>query len=352
MIHAIGIDKTDSGYNVTMQLFSPEGGGSETAVDPSKPNVTAVTGSGGTVSEAITSCYSKLGGNIFVGQNQILIFGMNTDFSDTENLFGYFLSSPEAFRNVDCAVAENTAEEILTSAIRGNNVSAEKYPQMIESAAENGRCVRTTLIDLINAVKSEDCAFILPVFSQSSDSGEQDNTSGQEGESGQSGQSTESEQLPQETLQIANGAIFLNGKYTSDITYEQMGLAAMLSGRGDYVRTNVTFGEREISKTYKVKSREVSVKSQDGEIVISIICKLSPKDTQMFDKLSDRDETNELGTTLIEEKSQNLADAISNRFSVELLNADDYLKRYYPRLYRKYGSSLYDRVRFSVDVKN
>ena len=43
MVHAVGIDLSDKGYSVTLQIFHPDGEGSDTRLDPGKSNMLVVT---------------------------------------------------------------------------------------------------------------------------------------------------------------------------------------------------------------------------------------------------------------------------------------------------------------------
>lgn len=348
MVHAIGIDKESYGYKVTMQTFTPGASGSETSIDPSEPNVSIVNGSGATVTDAVRGCYSKLGGNVFIGQNQIIIFGHDIDLSQKEDIFGFFLSSSESFLNVDCAAAENTAEEILNIPISGSTVTSEKYPQMIESAAENGRCIKTDFMQLLCGMESHDQSVILPVFSKTSASEKKENEQSSGGSGG------ESQELQEAELQIKNGALFVNGKFSAEITYEQMGIAGLLGGGGKYVHTELRSDDRDYSKTYRLRSREVTSEISDGEIIFHINCRVSPKDSEMFSESSQRDESNRIATELIEKKSQSFAEDVCEKFTPELLGADAYIKRFYPRLYAKYADDpkpLYDHIRFEINIE-
>lgn len=354
MVNAIGVDTDDVGYKVSMQVFSPGAGGSETSIDPSQPNVLLVSGKGVTVNDAVADCFGKLGGNVFTGQNQIILFGRDIDFNDKEAVFGYFLSSTDTFLNVDCALAEKTAEDILKIPIQSNSISSEKFPLMISSAAQNGRCIETKFMHLINAMNSNSKSIVLPIFSEirsgtSSDSSSQ--SSG--GESGGNSSGGE-EALPEEKFEISNGAVFNNGKYAAEITFEQMGLIGMLNGTGKSVRTDIRMDNEEFSKSYKIKSREVEASIEDGNIVFNIKCKLTPKDSQMFDSMEDRDKSNAIAISLIEKKAQSLAENICDTFSPELLHTALHLKRYYPDIYRKYKDDteeLYKHIVFKVSIE-
>lgn len=346
MVHAIGIDQTDSGYKVTMQIFSPEGSGSETSIDPSLPNVSIVQGSGETVSDAVNSCMNRLGGDIFIGHNQMILFGRNVDLSQRYKLFGFFLSSSEAFLNVDCAAAERTAEEILKIPVTGNTIGSEKYPQMIETSADLGRCIKVTFIDLLDAMETNDKSVILPVFSST-----ENNTSGNSGGGNDSG--GKQEELSQTRLEIKNGAVYVGGKYRAEITDEQMGYAAMINGQGDFVHTEISYKGANFTKTFQIRSRQVNAEVENGEMVFTISCRLAPKDAQMFEEYSDREMSNEKAMRSVGEKAQSFADSVCEMYSPEILGADDYIKRFYPEIYRKYkdDEQLYERVRLKVEIE-
>ncbi len=338
MIHAVGIDRTQHGYNVTMQVFSPSGTGSDTAIDPSLPNVSLVSGKGITVNDAMKDCIIKLGGNVFLGQNRMIIFGKSIDLSKKDDIFGYFLASSDTFMNVDCAMAENTAAEILSVPIPGSAISSEKYPDMIEAAAADGRCLKTTFLDVIDSLESHDIAVILPIFSKT-----QKQTEGKSSDSAEGKESGGDEALPESELEIKNGALIVGGRARAQLTYEQMGIAGMLNGMGEYIRTEIKYDGVSRTKTFKLRSREVNVTRSGDDIDIYITCRLSPKDAQIFHSKRHDHNADMEAVKLLEKKSQALCDQLCAADSPELLNADLYLKRYFPSLYRQNKDDL-DRL--------
>ena len=102
MVHAIGIDPVEDGYRVTLQVFSPASGGSETAIDPSQPNVSLVKGEGGSAAEAIHDCESRLGGTFSSGRTalsfsaEIPTFRVTRSFSATFSARRRRISTPNA----------------------------------------------------------------------------------------------------------------------------------------------------------------------------------------------------------------------------------------------------------------
>jgi hypothetical protein len=131
-----------------------------------------------------------------------------------------------------------------------------------------------------------------------------------------------------------------------------MGIAGAVIGSGKYIRTQTESG----SKTYRVKSREVSAEISDGSIIFNISLRVSPKDVQTSASGSKREmqKENENAISLIEKKSQSFADSVCENFTPELLGAEDYMKRFFPELYAKYRDNpdaLYSAVKFNISVK-
>lgn len=167
IVTAIGIDAKDDEYRVTMQIFKPEGSGSDTAVDPSLPNVSLLKGSGRTVEEAVKECRSKLGGEMYIGKNRIIVFGKETDLSQIDKLTGYFLKDPECYFKVDCAAADGDAEKLLELPILGGAVGSERFVQMIRSAKSKSGFTECTLDELYTAMKRGDKSVVMPMFRSS-----------------------------------------------------------------------------------------------------------------------------------------------------------------------------------------
>ncbi|MCD7741327.1 MAG: hypothetical protein LUI06_03895 [Ruminococcus sp.] len=329
IISAIGIDEIDNSYKVTLQIFTPEGGGSDTSVDPSQPNVQLVSGRGETVDRAITSCLTELGGNIFIGQSQIILFGRNIDFSKENELFDYFLSSADSFVNVDCALADNTAEEILQTPISDATLSSQKFPQTLNSAEENGSCIRMSLINLLNALESPQKAFILPIFSVTAENSAESNSEGSDAQQSE-------ETLSSQKLEVTHGAIILNGKAGSEITNQQMGYTATLNGKSNCISLDVNDGEIVYNKEFSIKSREICVDISDNTIFITYNLNMTSKNNEILQNTSNEKNFN----VQIEKKLQTYVNEIYSKHSPEIFNVSDIIKRYCPSIYREYSSNM------------
>lgn len=345
MVHAIGIDETAEGCKVTMQIFSPSDGGSETAIDPSQPNVSLIKGKGGSVSEAVHDCEKKLGGRIFIGQNRIILFGRNTDLSRTDELFGFFLSSSEAYLNTDCAAAESTAEKLLSEPIPSSSISSEKFVMMINSECERGCAVRCSLMQLMEAMGSGEKCVMMPQFSA------QQTKSG--GKSDNGGEQQPSEKLTAETgIMMGKAAVFRDGRFCREITGEKAGIIGMINGSGSSVYTEAEQGGRRLGKTYRAEARSVSAAEEDGKLVVRIRCSTEPLDEQYFPNSRERAAFNDAAREKLSREAEETAAELCAEGLYELLGAEAVLRRYFPALLREKGSAeeLYGRLRYKITV--
>lgn len=344
MVHAIGIDPAEDGYRVTLQVFSPAGGGSETAIDPSQPNVSLVKGEGGSVAEAIHDCESRLGGHVFIGQNRIILFGRNTDLSMDKELFGYFLGSSEAYLNTECAAAEDTAEKLLALPLPSSGIASDKFVTMINSERERGCTLNCTLMQLLEAMETPHKCTVMPLFSaQTGDDG------GKKGDKG-----SPPEKLGTEAgLVLKKCAVYRGGRFAGELSGEKAGLLGMINGSGSSVFIETEYGGRRLGKTYRLEAREVTAARRGDELCFSVRCKADPRDEQYFSDPAEREGFSEAARESISAEATALAEELCAAGLPELLGADRALRRSFPALLRRTGMTdeLFSHVRYDVTAE-
>lgn len=334
MVHAIGIDERKDGYHLTMQIFTPEGSGAQTPIDPSSPNVSIIKGKGKTVSEAAEDCEHKLGGDVFLGQNRIILFGKDTDLSRHDELFGFFTSSGEAFMNVDCACAENSAEELLSVPLESGSVASERFTRMISSGKSTGCCASCTLTELMLSMNENSSTAILPLFSAQKEKNSKDKLKSRS------------------PIAIEKGALYVKGMFSGEISCEEMALCAVLNGTGNHIR--LENNNAESSETvYEIRSRSVSAETENGIPVFRIRLQAVPdRPNDSSDPKTRNKKSMELNR-LLTERSQMLADKLCGSETADILGTQRYLRRFYPALVRKYKNTpdlLTGCVKIKIEV--
>ena len=149
IVHAVGIDKAEGGYSVTLQLFKPEAAGSDTPVDISKANFKNITADGRDVGQCLSELSQKAGGELFLGHLQLIVIGEDVSFSSPEEIFAPFREDKSIYPGVYLAAAKN-AGEIVSFPIKENAVTAENYRRILDNAASGGGALLSRLVDIDN----------------------------------------------------------------------------------------------------------------------------------------------------------------------------------------------------------
>ncbi len=162
IVQAIGVDLTESGYRVAMQIFSPGGGSGSAEVNIGQQNAKMITAEGKTVSDAVRQATLKQGKQIFYGHNRLLVLGKSAVKKGVSDILPFFNAGYQSRPSIHVIVAENTAEEILSANIQQGIIPAESLEKMVENYGENGSVMQTTLMEVIASFYNEARCVTLP----------------------------------------------------------------------------------------------------------------------------------------------------------------------------------------------
>ena len=334
MVHAVGIDKSSEGVSVTLQIFRPEGNGSETTLDPAKANIFVISASAPTVGEAMNKCEDRLGEYLFIGHGQVIVLGNGADLGEDSDLLSYFLKSKESFLGVRLASAEGSAAELLSAELSEGAVAAQSLVNIIKRHAENSSAIDCDLLDAVNA---RGRCLAMPVLSISG---------GSKG-SGDGQESSRSEKSPEadKTVSADRTQVFIKGKRAFELSGDEcMGLA-LLIGQGE--RAVIPVGSREglSAVTVEYKDRDVSLTEEDGRLKLRFSITVTVKRSQSTDLLFDEDTLARDCERLLTEKCR-LALEKCTAGKADLFGAADLIASVYPELASRIGDDA-DRL-FSV----
>ncbi len=161
MVHAVGIDSCEEGCSVTLQVFRPDGKGSDTQLDTAQSNVFCISDCGSTVEEAMQRCEDRLGEFLFLGHSQIIVVGDEIALTDPEKLFSYFLRGRETYLGLRLAAAEGKASALLEAELSEGAVAAENLVDVLDRHYKNSAAPKCTLLSLLDCPELS-CA-VLPI---------------------------------------------------------------------------------------------------------------------------------------------------------------------------------------------
>lgn len=171
IVQAIGIDKDGDDIKITLQIFSPTAKGNET-IDVKANNANLITVTGKNISEAFSNATLKQGKKIFIGHNQLIIFGSEIAKEGISDALAYFTSNPFAREDAHLLVAEKTANEVLSTNINQGILPADAIKEMILNYTVNGFTTAVTFFEFMSSFSNHNKSAFIPVIKVSNEQDE------------------------------------------------------------------------------------------------------------------------------------------------------------------------------------
>ncbi len=211
IVEAIGIDRTDDGYTVTLQYFNTDTSGGTTAIDSSQPNAVTVSGKGETIESALEALSYSCGKSIMPGSAGLIVFGRDAarDLMDSLSFaMAHYSGNPRAY----IAVSETTASDILNVKFSEGNASVEKLESILRNAEDIGLSCPQVLHQAAEMLCAPTGSTVLPLLAVSENGSE----------------------LTEEgnTVQLTGGAVCTADGYAATLTPEDMSGLLMLTRDG------------------------------------------------------------------------------------------------------------------------
>ena len=164
IVQGVGVDWDGSEFEVTMQVFSPEGAGGQTMVDPSKENAQMITCRGASIAEAVESSARNQGKEFYLGHNRIVILGWEAVQQPLGGLLSYFVNSLDSRPDVTILFTKGKAKDVLSVGITQSILPAMSIENTIRNAERNGLGEEVLLIDVLEALAEPYRDAVIPMI--------------------------------------------------------------------------------------------------------------------------------------------------------------------------------------------
>lgn len=219
IVQAVGLDWADGQIRATFQIFAPSGNG---GISASADNARIITADGPTISEAVQNATLTQGKQLFVGHSRIIIIGRALAEQGLAQPLSYFSANAWSRSSIHLALAENTAEEILSAKINQGILPADTLEAITENAAENGFVQNIQLYEFLGALEDGHEAPVLPVLRQKSGPDTGNQGSGTERQSSDTGSDQSQESLAEVSgVEIAGMAVFDGDRLAALLSREE-----------------------------------------------------------------------------------------------------------------------------------
>lgn len=196
IIEAIGIDKKDDLYILTMQKFTPDAStGDASGVGGTTASLVQTTGK--TVSEAVDKVTHYHGNEVFLGNSTFIIVGREAAKDGLEYVLNFFNTTHEITPEIRCVMAESSAEEIVKAQLNQPQSTSSRVETLLEQNQKNGLAGTSSLRSVMTRLQSEKSEPYMPIIKTTQNAG-------QEGQ-----------------LKLAGMAVFKQGKLCDVLSIEE-----------------------------------------------------------------------------------------------------------------------------------
>lgn len=174
MIQAFGIDlAADGSYDITLQIFEPQGSEGLIALDPGVNNAAMITVNGQTISQAVDRISALQSEYPFTGQNRMVVLGSDLSKQNVEDVFRFFQRNQLTRPNMDVLMAKRTAREVLETDLTYGMVAAQTIEKTLKNAHMRGNILRSPYLSLVQSMYLNNGAGYLPVIEKNKEQNDQ-----------------------------------------------------------------------------------------------------------------------------------------------------------------------------------
>ncbi|MGL4338355.1 MAG: Ger(x)C family spore germination protein [Turicibacter sp.] len=352
---AIDYDAIADEFILTIQVFSPEGGGSQSGFDSSKQNVRYIENRGKNISSTIINATLKQGKIPFYGDNRVIIIGADASKESLPEILSYLNNDHEARSNIKFLVTKGKAADIIKTPLGQGIMPAEGISGMIENSKINGKILSVSLLDLAQAYLSTSISPVIPVISlkeQSKQNKESNN---------ESSQTSDSEIKAVSPFEIDGTAVFKSRKLVGYLDEAQTrGLVFMRNKLKESV-FDVETSTVETATIGVIQSKtkiKFSPNDQDLVMRVSINSKSNLKDillNEKYDKLKDEDisQLEHEVEKIIEAECKSVVEKALYDLNVDLFYFGDIIWKKDPKLWKqieKNYSEYIGKIKVEYDI--
>ncbi len=376
IVNAMGIDITKDGkFEVTLQILAQEGAGTNTPIDPSKPNSTTVAQVADTIPAAIERCETDLGKTAFLGHTELVLLGKSV--TDLNPVMDYVINAQGISLGIFMAYTDITAKEILDIKVNSGAYSGEALKEVFEESLKNGISTECELIKHIDNIEDTNGTTVMPIIKKIKDpiksSEEKDNSSseldfgesnsdgkieagneklegggGDDSSSGGGGSSGGSEKAEQTAFYIDGAVIVKNKKPHSVMTRDEIAGLSFINSSVAKQTFNAKLGDMLTAVNVSSTKKDTKVSIKDNRIVFDIHLTISYEFyinySEEEQKEAAKDVTEQIYSLCYKAIDKALKQENADIFGIHsLLNHNDY------RLYQEYMKNP-ERVLKLVDI--
>lgn len=300
IVEAIGIDRAEEGYEVTVQYFGMEGTGGSTLLDSTKANVLVVSGKGSDLFTALESVSAKCGKKLMYGITNIIVLGKDAAQPDLRTILSYAESYYQNNPRVLLAVADGKASDVMNVKFKEENVSANHLCALLSNAEKMGLGECKPLYSVLGELEQPTAAAVLPMI------GVKETGTGATDDG--------------KTVELIGGAAFVNKQFAGKVSLSAFSGAQLLCGKLQNTSASANVNGRSVSVTLFDVCRKLEPFYEDGQLGFKLKITAGGKysDNQLSEEgAAASEEVEKQCARYIEERVQSAVSEVVNAFGAD-----------------------------------
>ncbi len=259
IVSAVGIDKADDGYTVTLSYLSMRARPDEDAVLSSDET----TSTGLSLHEAFSDAESKIRGSLFWGHTSYVVLSERAARDSIDEILEFVCKNSDIGIDVGVCAVRGSASEALKARVMEQEGISKSFDNVLNNEDLSSKTY-TRLFEIVRDIGDGGCSGILPVLEYSARNDAE--LSGEDGREGVSG-----------VFELAGVAVFTDGRQCGFVSGDNLDtLAAMLS-RGRELSLEFEFGDLTVYAAVEYPSVSFFVKDK-GTIGVDVSAQLDISD--------------------------------------------------------------------------
>lgn len=164
VVHAIGIDPHEKGYEVSYQVFSGSESSNSGPVDASESTVITLLTQGRTLYETEESLRLQTGKYVFLGDTELIVISEDLKSEDILGFLQYFQKS-DVYLGVNVVYCRGSAKDTIGMKLEQGSATAILLRGVVERAIEGSRACSARIIEISNALTEDNEAIAVPILS-------------------------------------------------------------------------------------------------------------------------------------------------------------------------------------------
>ncbi len=163
IMQGIGIDVSEKGFKVTVEILNNEQSGSPSGNGNSDNKTKIYSADGSTVGEALRKLITKSGNEPMFAHNRVIVIGEKAANRDLGDILDFFERNYDSRASQLLCVAKNTtAESVIRAKLLTDTIKSKILENMLDESAKQSLVPKVRIIDAVNYIKDETSGVCIP----------------------------------------------------------------------------------------------------------------------------------------------------------------------------------------------